>query len=509
MMPFKVAIIGGGTSGWLSAAYLSKRLKLPNKQSIEITLIESSEIGTIGVGEATIPGIRQTFSELGLDEKLFMKSCSATFKQAIKFVDWNKPSEQDKSHYYYHNFSEPLKAGPEIYAPYWILNKENIGRDYAYSATIQSQLCDLNLAPKRLNDKDFEGPMHYAYHFDAGKLTKLLSSEGKSNGVKHLIGNVTETILAEDGAIEKLLTKEHGELVADLYIDCTGFSAKLIEKSLGSEFTSINDMLFVDRAVTAMVDYEDDEEIATTTVSTAQESGWIWDIALSSRRGTGYVYSSKYSSKERAEEVLRNYLGDKANVSVRHLDMRVGYREKQWVKNCVAIGLSGGFVEPLESTGIYLVEIALRTLINLFPWQNNHLANADQFNKLMTSQFLGAIDFIKLHYALSNRDDSPFWRDNVDENTFPETLKTFLARCENKVPNVFDLPVGPQCFNIFSYYSVLYGMNHLPDIDHMRDLYKFHEKANILPKEIDNILERAKKELPNHKSLIKKINANM
>lgn len=506
MTPFKVVIVGGGTSGWLSAAFLAKRLKLSSTKSVDITLIESTDIGTIGVGEATIPGIRQTFSELGLDEKMFMKSCSATFKQAIKFVDWMKPSKNATPHHYYHNFSEPLKAGPEIYAPYWILNKNNVDRDYAYSATIQSQLCDLHIAPKRIGDKDFEGPMHYAYHFDAGKLTTLLTSEGKKNGVRHLIGNVTQTVLAEDGSIEKLITAEHGELTADLYIDCTGFSAHLIEKAMGSEFTSINDTLFVDSAVTAMVKYSDDDEIATSTVSTAQESGWIWDIALSTRRGTGYVYSSKYSTPERAEEVLKQYHGNRDDLTFRHLKMRVGYREKQWVKNCVAIGLSGGFVEPLESTGIYLVEMAIKTLINLFPWQNNYQANADQFNKLMCSQFVGAIDFIKLHYALSNRDDTPFWQDNTNPETYPETLKAFLERCENRVPNVFDLPVGPQCFNIFSYYSVLYGMNNLPDIEHTRSLYRFTDQASQLPNQVDAILERAKKELPNHKTLISKIN---
>jgi tryptophan halogenase len=507
MSSMKVLIIGGGTSGWLSAAYLAKRLKVPSQNLLDITLIESSEIGTIGVGEATIPGIRQTLSELGLDEKKFMRSCSATYKQAIKFVDWLTYPDSEKSHSYYHNFSEPLKAGPEIYAPYWVLNQEKINRDYSYSGTIQSHLCDLNLAPKRINDKDFEGPMHYAYHFDAGKLTTLLSSEAKSLGVKHLIGNVKETILNTDGSIAKLKTKEHGDLVADLYIDCTGFSAKIIEKSLGSKFNSINDTLFVDSAVTAMIDYEEDEPISSSTVSTAQESGWTWDIALSTRRGTGYVYSSKYSSKERAEEVLRNYLGERGKTAkLRHLDMRVGYRDKQWIKNCVSIGLSAGFVEPLESTGIYLVEIALRTLINLFPWQGSYDANAEQFNKLMQSQFLGAIDFIKLHYALSNRQDTPFWRDNTNEDTFPETLKTFLSRCEHKVPNIFDLPIGPQCFNIFSYYSVLYGMNHLPKLDHMRSLYKFESQADEVIKQVDSILIRAKSELKSHKELINQIN---
>lgn len=506
MKSFKVAIIGGGTSGWLSGAYLAKRLKARNDKLLDITLIESSDIETIGVGEATIPGIRQTLSELGIDEKLFMKSCSATYKQAIKFVDWVKPSKNEQQHHYYHNFSEPLKVGSEVYAPYWVLNKDIIARDYAYSATIQSQLCDLSLAPKRINDKDYGGPMHYAYHFDAGKFTQLLSKEAKKNGVKHLIGNVTSAVLNDDGAIDKLITKEHGELKADLFIDCTGFSAHLIEKSLGSPFKSISDTLFVDSAVTALVDYEEDEEISTTTISTAQESGWIWDIALSTRRGTGYVFSSKYSSKERAEEVLQNYLGKNKKVKFRHLDMRVGYREKQWVKNCVSIGLSSGFIEPLESTGIYLVEIALRTLINLFPWQNNHTANSEQFNKLMSSQFEGAIDFIKLHYAISDRDDSEFWRDNTKENTFPDTLKMFLSRCDNKIPNEFDLPVGPHCFTISSYHAVLYGMNCLPKLEHLKSFYKANDQALTMTKKIDSILEQAKRELPNHRKLIEEIN---
>lgn len=507
MTPFKIAIVGGGTSGWLSAAFLAKRLKRNKENSVEITLIESSDIGTIGVGEATIPGIRQILSELGLDEKQFMRSCSATFKQAIKFVDWNQSFDSGNSHYYYHNFSEPLRIGAESFAPYWVLNKDKIGRDYSYSATIQSQLCDENFAPKRINDKDFEGPLHYAYHFDAGKLTQVLTELAKSKGVKHLIGNVTKTVLAEDGSIAKLETKEHGDLEADLFIDCTGFAAHLIEKSMGSEFTSISDTLFVDSAVTALVKYEDGDEIPATTISTAQEAGWTWDIALSTRRGTGYVYSSKYSSKERAEEVLSEYHGkSKEELTFRHLDMRVGYREKQWIKNCVSIGLSAGFIEPLESTGIYLVEIALKSLFNLFPWNKNFEANADQFNKLMSSQFVGAIDFIKLHYALSNRTDTAFWRDNTNEESFPDTLKEFLSRCKHRVPNEFDLPIGPQCFTISSYHAVLYGMNYLPDIEDQRGVHPSHEKALRLPKHIDDILAQAKTQLPNHKELIEQIN---
>jgi len=172
----------------------------------------------------------------------------------------------------------------------------------------------------------------------------------------------------------------------------------------------------------------------------------------------------------------------------------------------VSIGLSGGFVEPLESTGIYLVEIGLKTLINLFPWKGDCDANATQFNSLMESQFLGAIDFIKLHYALSNRSDTQFWRDNTDENTVPATLKEFLARCEYRVPNIFDLPVGPQCFNIFSYYAVLYGMNKVPNIEHLRTHYKYHDEARKLPQQVDEILTRAKVELPDHRKYIEELN---
>ncbi len=503
----KIVIVGGGTSGWLSAAYLAKRLKQASSSLLDITLIESSDIPTIGVGEATIPGIRQTLSELGISEKLFMRSCNATFKQAIKFVDWVNEPENGHSSHYYHNFSEPLKAGPEMYAPYWALEKKAIGRDYSYSATIQSQLCDKYLAPKRLNDKDYTGPMHYAYHFDAGKFATLLKTEAKKNGVKHLVGNVSDVVKHSNGDIALLKTKEHGELIADLYIDCTGFSAHLIEKSMGSEFKNINDVLFVDSAVTALVEYEEGEEIATATSSTAKEAGWVWDIALATRRGTGYVYSSKYTTKQRAEEVLKEYIGKQGvNVKFRHLDMKVGYREKQWVNNCISIGLSAGFIEPLESTGIHLVEIALKTLINLFPWKGSNEASALQFNKLMQSQFQGTIDFIKMHYALSKRTDSDFWLDNQKKQTMPATLVEFLERCEYRVPNVFDLPVGPQCFNLFSYLSVLYGMGYVPDLEHVRSQFKHWPQARQMTHQIDEILKRACVELPNHRRYIEELN---
>ena len=499
-----IVILGGGTSGWLSAAYLAKKLKDSNSD-IDITLVESSDIPTIGVGEATIPNIVDTLQELEIDEYEFMRACSATFKQSIKFVAWN--DNQDKSGYY-HNFTTPLDAEKFDYAQYWLNFRTEITTPYAQSCTIQGQLCDDNIAPKRLEYGPYRSPLHYAYHFDAGQFAMFLRDYAKKKGVKHQLGEVEEVALSNAGEIDSLILKCGNTINAELYIDCSGFSALLIEQKLGSEFIPLNDILFVDKAVAAQIPYDKlDQPINSATISTAQECGWTWDIGLTNRRGTGYVYSSKYSSAERAEEVLLEYLKEDAHKArIRHLDIRVGYRKEQWLKNCVAIGLSSGFVEPLESTGIYLVEIALKTLINLLPSFNHFDSAASQYNALMTSQYEGIVDFIKLHYFISKRRDTDFWRDNTDPKTCPDSLLRLLDRCKDRAPNPFDLPIGPQCFTIYSYYAVMYGMEYFPDKNDSLLDAKYMEQARQIPDKVSSILNNARADLPTHRALIDQIN---
>lgn len=497
-----VIIVGGGTSGWLSAAYLVKQFAELKQQAIKITLVESSSVATIGVGEATIPSIRETLKFLGVSEAEFIKATDATFKQSIEFIDWNV-SKENKS--YHHNFSQPLHAEQFRYADYWAANADKINKPYAYASTIQGLVADNSLSPKFKDSKDYEGPLNYAYHFDAGKFAEFLKSYSLGLGVQHIVGHVDKIAKDSRGNIASLTLADGQRLLGDLFIDCSGFRAMLIEKELSTEFLPLKDTLFVDSAVTVLRPHKDPNKLPSATYSTAKDSGWIWDIGLQNRRGTGYVFSSKYCSEAEAEQTLAAYHGMcPSELSFRHLKMRTGYRKQQWTNNCVAIGLSAGFLEPLESTGIYLVEIGLKTLASLFPYSGDMKANADQYNRLMTAQFTGAIDFIKLHYVLSDRNDSQFWKDNRDTKSIPDTLVSFLDRSKNKVPTEFDMPVGPQCFSIFSYYSVMFGMESLPAAV-LPNAHYLHSKAPNLHQEVESIWEQAKKQLPTHKEIIEHI----
>ena len=386
----RVLIVGGGTAGWLTAAFLARTLGTgADDASVHITLVESKEIGIIGVGEGTFPSIRGTLAAIGIDEGEFIRSCDATFKQGIKFADWVRPAGTPGADHYFHPFSLPSQrpGGPEL-LPYWLQGAAAPGAGFAAAATMQKRVADASRAPKRATDPDFMGPLNYAYHFDAGKFAALLASHARRLGVHHVLATVERVQLDSDGAIGAVHTREAGALEADLYIDCTGFRAALIGDALGSPFQSVNDVLFVDRALAMQVPYDrPDAPIPSYTIATAHEAGWTWDIGLHGRRGIGYVYSSRHTSDERAEQVLRGYIGAAADaLSPRQLKLNVGYRAQHWVKNCAAVGLSGGFLEPLESSGIGLIETAAYLIGYLFPHDGDMAAAARTYNDVMSAR---------------------------------------------------------------------------------------------------------------------------
>ena len=504
-----ILIVGGGTAGWLTAAYLARRLGTNRPDGVKITLIESSEIGIIGVGEGTFPTIQTTMRAIGVDEAAFMKGANATFKQGIKFVDWAEAPKRGKSRHYYHPFANPrlLNGGVDL-APYWLMAKGP--GSLADAVTLQEKVCEAGRAPKRIDDPQYGGPMAYAYHFDASRLAGFLKDTAVALGVRRVLGNVQDVNLDEAGAIASLTTAEHGELKAGLYVDCTGFAGAMIGKALGAGWTDCGDTLFVDRALAMQVPYDrPDAPIATTTVSTAHEAGWTWDIGLPERRGIGYVYSSRHTDDARAEEVLRGYIGPAARtLTPRHLKLRIGYRETPWVKNCVAVGLSGGFLEPLESTGIVLIEAAAYLLAKAFPRSGGMEAPARLFNRAMTDRYLRAIDFLKLHYCLSRRTDNAFWTDNADPQTIPETLRDLLSMWRERPPNAFDFPNLHESFKWFNYQYVLYGMGHESDLTGNRSAYPHGALAAQEFQKVQQASHRAVAALPGHRALINEVYRN-
>jgi len=500
----EILIVGGGTAGWLTAAWLAKHLGGPG--GVRVSLVESSDIPTVGVGEGTFPTILRTLSALGADEADFMRESAAAFKQGIRFVDWTHPKSAGRRRHYYHPFALPREAEDLELLPYWLLGEAG-PVSWADAATLQEKVCDAGRAPKRDNDAGFRGPMNYAYHLDAGRFGAWLAKLAKGLGVQHVVGTVSRVELDETGAIAGVVTQEHGTLTAGLYVDCTGFRAELIGRALGVPFVPKSDVLFVDRAAVMQVPYKDEfAEVPPYTISTAHESGWTWDIALPTRRGVGYVYSSRHTDATRAETVLREYVGARGvDLPVRHLPLTLGWRARHWEKNCVAVGLAGGFLEPLESTGIILIEAAAY-MIAAFYQRNGDLAPAAaRFNRLMTARYERIVDFIKLHYFLTQRDDSAFWRDNAHPSSATESLLAHLEMWRHRPPARFDLTMDHETFALANYQFVLYGMGfetRLAD----RTRYSQGQRAREEFARVQGAGRRAAAALPAHRELLHRVN---
>ncbi len=501
-----ILIVGGGTAGWLTAAYLAKSLRIAEQDHLKITVLESPDIGIIGVGEATFPTIRTTLQFLGIDETRFIRETSATFKQGIRFVDWGHAPEDGQRHQYFHPFEAPFSADGASLAPYWLLQDEATRPPFAEAMTIQARVAGAQRAPKRPHEGNFAGPLNYAYHFDAAKLAQVLADRARELGVERLEGLLTNVALDADGAIDHITCAEHGRLEADLYIDCTGFRAELIGQALKAPFKSTRPVLFTDRALACRVPYErPDAPIQSFTVATAHEAGWIWDIGLAGARGVGCVYSSDHMDDARAEAILRAHIGGDVEITPKAISFEAGYRERQWVKNCVAVGLSAGFLEPLESTGVVLIEAAVAIIAELFPHNGPIDAPARRFNQLMTARYDNIIAFLKLHYCLSRRTE-PFWRDNADPASIPERLAELLEQWRHRPPSRYDFILDLETFAFFNYQYILYGMGFKTDLSPGRGEFPDVQSAARQFARIRAFGERATHDLPSHRDLISQIN---
>ncbi|MDE1148452.1 MAG: tryptophan 7-halogenase [Azospirillaceae bacterium] len=502
-----ILIVGGGTAGWLAAAYLAKYLGVRPDGPIEITLLESPDIGIVGVGEGTFPTIRTTLQFLGLNEARFMRETAATFKQGIRFNNWVTAPDSGAPDSFFHPFEAPFPGEGTGLVPYWLLQEEGRRLPFAQAMTFQPRVADAQRAPKHGHEGDFEAPLNYAYHFDAAKVARVLGERARELGVRHLSGTVTDVALAADGAIAHLTTAEQGVLTADFYLDCSGFRAELIGRALGVPQKSVRPILFADRALTCKVPYEaPDAPLESCTVATAHAAGWTWDIGLDGARGVGCVYSSDYLSDEGVEATLRAYLGPGVEASApRKIAFDSGYRETPWVKNCVAIGLSGGFLEPLESTSVVLIEVAVGMLAELFPHDGQWDAPAARFNELMTRRFENIVNFLKLHYCLSRREE-PFWRDNRDPETIPANLADLLRQWRTRPPSRFDFALDLEAFAFFNYQYILYGMGFRTDLSAARGAYPQGDAAARTFARVQSYGEHATRDLPAHRALVRRIN---
>jgi tryptophan halogenase len=505
----RIIIAGGGTAGWLTACCLAKALGSNLPGGVSITVIESPDISIIGVGEGTFPTLRMTLKALGIDEARFLRESGATFKQGIRFDDWTHPPQDGRHTHYFHAFEFPHHVQDSELLPYWLLGEAGHGTALADAVGIQKTVADASLAPKRSHDPNYAGPLNYAYHFDAFRFAAFLATVAKERGVRHLADTIESVTLDESGAISGLVTRANGVLEADLYIDCTGLRAKLIGESLGAPFTSCRDTLLTDRAVACQIpNSRPDSPIASYTIATAHEAGWTWNIGLENRRGIGYVYSSNHSSDETAERILRGHIGPAADEhAVRFLKFDAGYRERQWVRNCVAVGLSAGFFEPLESTGIMLIEVAAAMIADFFPWNRDFDAPARLFNELMRRRCSNIVNFLKMHYCLSQRPED-FWRDNRRPETIPEDLQCLLAAWRHRPPCRFDFVSDYETFPYFSYQYVLYGMGYRTNLEPARHRYQATASAKQAFTQLKRFARQAAVDLPTHRALIDQVYRN-
>ncbi len=495
-----IIVVGGGTAGWLTACHLAKKW-VTDSGTHQVTLVESPNIPTIGVGEGTVPMMRETLKYFGVREDEFIRQCDVTFKQSVKFIDWNQPNSGD---YYHHLFDYP--AFKDV-SDAWLKQPSQSRRAFSDFVSLQGQLADAGFGPRSMANPQFIGQMNYAYHLDAAKFTQQLTRLGVDKlGVQHRLAEVVEVSSDANGKILNLVT-DKGELTADLYVDCTGFSARLIGQACQVPFVDKNDVLFVDTALVVQVPYpQADTPIPCFTQSTAKEAGWIWDIGLTQRRGVGYVYSSRYSSEQQAEAVLRDYLGDAAcGINFRKVPMKVGYRQHSWHQNCVAIGLSSGFVEPLEATGLLIFDVTARMLAESLPANETVMATvAKRYNQRVQNTWNKVIDFIKLHYVIAKRDDSDFWRDNRKAETIPESLQESLALWQYHQPSAYDFASTLEIFNLENYLYVLYGSNfdtQLSSEFSLEDQQILEQRQALIEKQIALL----KPQLLPHRELLKRI----
>lgn len=511
----RVVIVGGGSAGWITAAYLNGALNNRGQdKNVEITLVESPDIPRISVGEATIPSIRHVLEVIGVNETEFMMATDASFKQSIKYVDWlNKDGS-----FYHHPFTRFSEGPIDRTGENWMKSQRNI--PFMETVSVQPVISEMCLAPKMLGAQTIESGLKYAFHLDAQKFADYLRDFSITKGVSHILANVEKANVDENGMISNVLLEDGRELEADLYVDCTGFKALLIGEALGVPYDDYSQWLLCDQAVVAQFPNEEyfPGIVRPYTTATAMSSGWVWDTPTQTRRSVGYVHSSQFIEADKAKEELLKYQSpDLKDYDTRLIKFSVGQRRKAWAGNCIAIGLSGGFIEPLESTGLYLCELAAVMMAEHFPSRVEDYEDlAFRFNRVISNRYYEILDFINLHYCLTRRTDSEFWREVQKPERINDRLKAKLEHWKMKAPSRSDFE--DQAFNGFtympvkddsidprppvdtaglwnheSYECILYGMNFRSD-----EFTGVRPPAQVLPAIINRFHEVSKALAPHH-----------
>jgi tryptophan 6-halogenase len=457
--PARIVILGGGTAGWMAANLLANAWL---KRGSNVTLVESPDVGIIGVGEGSTPQLRAFFRSLGMSEADWMPRCNATYKNGIVFKGW---SERAGFESYYHPFTTDLDSR-SLDSFTYNTRARRTGRD-VWAHPDRFFLPAL-LSAKRLGPipaENFPFDVSYGYHFDAHLVGTVLREHAQALGVEYLQRHIATVELGDSGDVAALLTKDGERINGDVFIDCSGFRGSIIQEALGERFVSFVDNLFNDSAV-VMPTPSDPTGTNPHTTATALSAGWAWDIPLTNRTGNGYVYASGYIDKDAAETELRAHLGLlDSDVEARHLSMKVGRVERSWVGNCLAVGLSQGFIEPLEATALHIVQATVEGFIAAMEQGSFAPSERDAFNQRIAGRYDGIRDYIVCHYRVNRRTDSQYWRDNAANQNLSDTLKQVMTswfRGEDLGAVIAELEIG-KYYNSLSWHCLLAGYGTFPD----------------------------------------------
>ena len=488
-----VVIVGGGTAGWMTAAALSKLLK--NK--INITVVESEEIGTVGVGEATIPMIQRFNQVLEIDENEFMRETQATFKLAIEFVNWGKLGDR-----YMHGFGRIGQAlGTVPFEHYWrkLHQAGQVGDLADYSITRAAAAKGRFMRPVTDAGNSPLAEIAYAFHFDASLYARYLRKYSEGRGVTRIEGRIVDAKLSGlSGRVESVQLADGRAVPGDLFIDCSGFRGLLIEQVLHTGYEDWSHWLPCDRAIA--VPCESSPQLLPYTRSTAHAAGWQWRIPLQHRIGNGHVFSSRFMAEAEAERILLENLDGKPLAQPRTLKFVTGMRRQAWNRNVVSMGLASGFMEPLESTSIHLVQTAIARLIDFFPTQDFDQADIDEYNRLSRFEYERIRDFLILHDHVNQRDDSAFWR-YCREMSVPDTL---AAKIELYQRNGRIVREGAELFAEVGWLQVMHGQNLKAQGYHpLTDLVDEAETDAYL-KSVREVIANCVEVMPSHEEFIAK-----
>jgi len=494
----RIVIVGGGTAGWMTALILAR---LYVSRGVTITLVESPTVGIIGVGEGSTPWLRGFFDSLGIEESEWMPACHATYKCGITFDGWSTRPGFTR---YFHPFASMLD---NLTMSQFVHNVEARIQGANLEAHpdrffIATRLAREHRAPKAPEGFPFD--IWHGYHFDAVLLGQFLHEKAVERGVRYLTRHVTHANLAPDGSIASVSTTEGETIEADLFVDCSGFAGLLIEKALHTPWISFAENLFNDAAVAMPTPM--DESIPCETVSTALKRGWAWKIPLTNRYGNGYVYSSSHCTRDEAETELRRHLGLlESDVEARHLKMRVGRVTRHWNRNCLAVGLSQGFIEPLEATALLFIQQTATTFAEFLDKGDLSEAAHTRFNALMNAHFEGIRDYIVTHYKTSTRTDTEYWRANAANLNLSDELKKLYSLWMNGksiVPAIRQQLIG-RGYPVFSWYALMAGMGVFPDAPQLRAPSAAEARYSV--EEIENLIRRSAANYPDHTSTLAQI----